>query len=361
MSDTVRARTPTRGHMPRLAFLLLALLPIVANGVIAFVSLRDLARSRAETERSLEAILLLERVDDLAEDSARDQRAYRVYGDPQRLDAYRKAQAALPAKLQNLRDLVTEDGSDPDRLERVSALIAQDTAALAATLTPIEPHARAGSLPPELVASIARSDAIGAAIEDRLNGEERLIAQHFAAIASSTRVVLGSVVLGSVGGIALVGVIFGLMHRDLRRSERLAAANSGALAESEEQFRHIFEESPIGIVLAKQDGQRIVQASPAFCHIVGYRAEEIVGHDLLDVVHVDDREPLSDAIEQVRSGGDCTTVLEGPEIRHVTRSGVIAWARVRLTRLSGADDRKALLLFLVLDITREKRVEAELR
>ena len=54
-------------------------------------------------------------------------------------DAYRKAQAELPAKLQRLRDLVTEDGSDPDRLERVSALIAQDTAALAASLTPIEP------------------------------------------------------------------------------------------------------------------------------------------------------------------------------------------------------------------------------
>ena len=102
MGDSIRAGVYTRGHKLRLAFLLLALLPIVANGVIAFVSLRDLARSNAETERSLEAILLLERVGDLVQDSARDQRAYRVYGDPLALDAYRKARAKLPEKLERL-------------------------------------------------------------------------------------------------------------------------------------------------------------------------------------------------------------------------------------------------------------------
>ena len=47
MGDSIRAGVYTRGHKLRLAFLLLALLPIVANGVIAFVSLRDLARSNA--------------------------------------------------------------------------------------------------------------------------------------------------------------------------------------------------------------------------------------------------------------------------------------------------------------------------
>lgn len=147
MGDSIRAGVYTRGHKLRLAFLLLALLPIVANGVIAFVSLRDLARSNAETERSLEAILLLERVGDLVQDSARDQRAYRVYGDPLALDAYRKARAELPEKLERLRDLMTEDGSDPDRFGRVSALIGQDTAALAASLAPIEPHPLAGGPP----------------------------------------------------------------------------------------------------------------------------------------------------------------------------------------------------------------------
>jgi PAS domain S-box-containing protein len=359
MGDSIRAGVYTRGHKLRLAFLLLALLPIVANGVIAFVSLRDLARSNAETERSLEAILLLERVGDLVQDSARDQRAYRVYGDPLALDAYRKARAKLPEKLERLRDLMTEDGSDPDRFGRVSALIGQDTAALAASLAPIESRPLAGGRPPELAAAVARTEAIGAAIEDRLDGEERLIADRSAANASHSRTAFASVVLGSGGSIALVGIIFGLMGRDLRRSERLAESHSGALQESEQLFRSIFEESPLGKVLVEPDGRHIVQANPAFCQMLGYPTEDVIGRNLFDLVHVDDRALLSDAVKQAdRSSRD---VLGDAEMRHVTHSGAIAWTRSRLTQLGGWGGRKALLLLLVRDITHEKRVEAELR
>jgi PAS domain S-box-containing protein len=359
MGDSIRAGIYTRGHMPRLAFLLLALLPIVANGVIAFVSLRDLARTSAETERSLESILLLERIGDLSDASGRDQRSYRVYGDPQLLDAYREAQAELHAKLQRLRDLETKDGSDPDWLERVSALIAQDTAALAASLTPIEPDPLAGSLPPELATSIARSQAIGAAVSDHRDRESRLIAERSAADASHGRTAFASVVLGSGGSVALVGIIFGLMRRDLRRSERLAESHSGALRESEQLFRSIFEESPMGKVLVEPDGRHIVQANPAFCQMLGYPSDAMIGRNLFDLVHIDDRELLSDAVEQAsRFSRD---VLGDAEMRHVTHSGAIAWTRSRLTQLSGWGGRKALLLFLVRDITHEKRVEAELR
>jgi PAS domain-containing protein len=298
MSDSIRAGTYTRGRMPRLAFLLLALLPIIANGVIAFVSLRDLARTSADTERSLEAILLLERVGDQVQDGARDQRAYRVYGDPELLDSYRKARADLAAKLPRLRDLVTEDGSDPDGLGRLSSLIAQDTAALATSLTPIEPRPLAGPRPPELATSIARAKAIDAAIEDHLAGEERLIADRSAANAARGRTAFASVVLGSGGSIVLLGIIFGLMRRDLRSSEQLAASHSGALRESEQLFRSIFEESPMGKMLVEPDGQHIVQANPAFCQMLGYPSDEMIGRDLFDLVHVDDRELLSDAIDQ---------------------------------------------------------------
>jgi PAS domain S-box-containing protein len=333
MGDSIRAGVHTRGHMPRLAFLLLALLPIVANCAIAFVSLRDLARSNAETERSLEAILLLNRIENLVQDSARNQRTYRVYGDPRLLDAYRKDQAELPVKLQRMRDLVMEDGSDPDLLARVSALIEQDTAALAESLTPIEPPPLAGALPPELATGMARAKAIGAAIDNDRDGEERLIAGRSAADASHGRTAFASVVLGSGGSVALVGIIFGLMRRDLRRSERLAESHSGALQESEQLFRSIFEESPLGKVLVEPDGRHIVQANPAFCQMLGYPTHDMIGRNLFDLVHVDDRALLSDAVEQV-SRSSCD-VLGDAEMRHVTHSGAIAWTRSRLTQLSG--------------------------
>ena len=84
-------------------------------------------------------------------------------------------------------------------------------------------------------------------------------------------------------------------------------------------------------------------------------AEQIIGRTIGDLVHIDDRELLSDAIRR-GTGPDL-----GIEVRYVTHSGAIAWASVRLTQLSASDGRPGLLLALAEDITREKRVEAELR
>ena len=58
----------------------------------------------------------------------------------------------------------------------------------------------------------------------------------------------------------------------------MAAAQSGALEASEQRFRRVFEESPLGILLAENDSQRIVQANPAFCRMLGIEAEQITGN-----------------------------------------------------------------------------------
>jgi PAS domain S-box-containing protein len=220
----------------------------------------------------------------------------------------------------------------------------------------------AASVPDELAAAIKRSTAIQTTINAMLNSEKARLDKRLSAIASHSSVGFVTVVLGGIGSVALIGVIFAMMQRDLRRSERLAATHSGALEESEQRFRRIFEASPIGIVLAEVDRWRIVQASPAFCRMVGHDAQEIVGRDLLDTIHVDDHQLLLDSIRQEASSDHSGSGIgDGTEIRHVTRSGAIAWARVRPARLSGSDSQRPLVLLLIGDITSEKRVEAELR
>ena len=115
------------------------------------------------------------------------------------------------------------------------------------------------------------------------------------------------------------------------------------------RFRRIFEESPLGVLLANQDDQRIVEANPAFCRMLGYTSDQIAELTIADITHIDDRELLDDAARHV------------VEIRYVTSTAAIAWARVSLTQLSAVGYRQPLLLGLVEDITREKRAEAELR
>ena len=55
-----------------------------------------------------------------------------------------------------------------------------------------------------------------------------------------------------------------------------------ALRESEERFRKVFEEGPIGMVLTSRDFG-FCSANPAFCRMWGYTPEEMNGLTFLDV------------------------------------------------------------------------------
>ncbi|HEY2617907.1 MAG TPA: PAS domain S-box protein [Acetobacteraceae bacterium] len=355
MSGTIRARFDMDGRAAWLIPTALAVLLIAANGVLAFAYLHQLHRASAAVDRSLQVMLVLKQIEDLSEACGRDQRSYRLSGDAQYLNPYRRAQMDLPAKLARLRELAADDDNQIGRFYSLTAMIEQDEAELAATLTPLEARFSDGRLPPELVAGMDRTIAIEAAIGAMRQNEQNRLHDQFAATESYNAITLGTGMLIRTGAIVLVVGIIAVMFRKARRNEQLATAQADALRESELRFRRIFEESPLGIVLADPDSQRIVQANPAFCRMLGTESEQMIGSPVVDLTHVDDRAMLADAI---RLG---TGPVGGVEARCVTRSGAIAWASVRLTQLSGPAGRPGLLLALIEDITREKRVEAELR
>jgi PAS domain S-box-containing protein len=254
-----------------------------------------------------------------------------------------------------LRQLVSDDSMRTQQFDRLSSQIEQDSAALASSLTPIPLSGATAGIPPELAEGINRTNSLETAIDDLVNAETNLLVQRLQAISSHDAIIFTSVVLGTLGGIALTGIIFALMRRDLRRTEQLAATRSGALQDSERRFRRIFDESPLGKVLAEPGTLRILQANLAFCRMLGIAEERIVAKTLTELTHIDDREVLAEAI---RNGTGLNLDIE---VRYVSQSHAIAWTRVHLTQMTTSDGRPGLLLALTEDITREKRVEAELR
>lgn len=351
--------TSTRLHyvpppVLRLVVVLLALIIIIANGAMAVIVLYQQRDSDSRVGRALQAMLALKEVADLTEGSGKSLRVYLLTGDTYWLDSYRTRVRELPEELLRLRDLIADDGTQISRLERLVTMIDFDRAALAASLTANEQSIDLHPSSQELVSGANRTNHIVTAVDEMLQSEAKLLEGHISLDSSHGKIALATVFLGTIGGIVLIGFIFLLMRRDVRQSEQLAEVQSGALLESELRFRRIFEQSPVGIVLIEQDGRRIVQANPAFCRMVGYDGDAISGMAIADMTHVDDRRLLTDAIAR-------GTDADGVEIRHVTRSGVIAWARVHLAALSTSDERPGYLLALVEDVTREKRVEAELR
>ena len=155
--------------------------------------------------------------------------------------------------------------------------------------------------------------------------EQKLLSEHLAAIDLRSTMVVSTIVLGTLGSVALIGVIVLQVRREARQNESLAEATSEALHESERRFRRVFEESPLGKLLAEAGSLRIVQANPAMCDMLGYDEYEMIGETMLSIAHVDDRDLLADAI------GRATDPNHIIEVRYLARSGVVAWARVRLT------------------------------
>jgi PAS domain S-box-containing protein len=71
--------------------------------------------------------------------------------------------------------------------------------------------------------------------------------------------------------------------RDISERKRVESQ----LRESEERFRLIFDEAPIGMALVTLDGS-FVRLNRAFCEIVGYPAEELERLRFADITHPDD-------------------------------------------------------------------------
>src|ERR1700758_2883926 len=97
------------GRDVRLILCALAFALIVINGVLAFAYVSELHNAVARVNRSLQVVRALKEIEDLVEESVQDQWIYRIYGDAQRLDSYRKAQSELPTQLRRLRDLVVDE------------------------------------------------------------------------------------------------------------------------------------------------------------------------------------------------------------------------------------------------------------
>ena len=150
----------------RLVFLALAFLLAVADGVAAIVVWTQLRVTDARVDRASQAAFALQDIEDGVVRISQDQLAYRMSGDVDWLQGYRREAAKLPGELARLHDLVAGSDSQSSQLADLTRLIDQDHVELEATLTPIQPHFDSGRLPAELAANIARTNAIFAAADE---------------------------------------------------------------------------------------------------------------------------------------------------------------------------------------------------
>ncbi len=151
--------------------------------------------------------------------------------------------------------------------------------------------------------------------------------------------------LGNIVG--LVGIA-----RDMTELKRAETE----LRNSEERFRLMFENAPVGMVIVSPE-KTLRKINPAFQRLVGYSEEEIVGHTYAFYTHPDDLPQNLLVTDQFLRGEIPGYALEK---RYVRKDGEVIWVNVNVSplRLPGEPDR--LLLAIVEDITDRKRAESAL-
>lgn len=130
-----------------------------------------------------------------------------------------------------------------------------------------------------------------------------------------------------------------------------------ALRESEERFRRLFEQSPLGKAMAGLDF-RFRAVNPALCEMLGYTPEELIGRSFLDVVHPDDRESCATMGSDLVNGAVPQIQLEE---RFVRKSGEPLWVSVNVGPIRDPDGRILYTLGVIENIDERKRIAEALQ
>jgi PAS domain S-box-containing protein len=130
-----------------------------------------------------------------------------------------------------------------------------------------------------------------------------------------------------------------------------------ALRSSEERWCRLFETSAAGMALIRLDGI-FTAANPALQRMLGRTEEEIVGCNVLELNHEDERAATADAWAKFRSGSLTERHVEKQYLR---KDGTPVWLNITTTLVPTNETATAFLQSVYMDITERVRFEAALR
>lgn len=189
-------------------------------------------------------------------------------------------------------------------------------------------------------------EQIGKGEIDRFRLEERFLKKNQDIVWGN----LTSMVLRNEAG----EILYGLgMVEDITERKQAEVA----LRQSEEQFRRVFDEAPIGMSLATLDNQYI-RVNRAFYEMLGYTQSELMALSFVEITHPEDLDLEMPCIEQVFQGEIDSFALEK---RYLTKNRAIIWVNLTLIALREHTGKFLYTLAMIEDITERKQAEEALR
>jgi PAS domain S-box-containing protein len=129
------------------------------------------------------------------------------------------------------------------------------------------------------------------------------------------------------------------------------------LRASEESWRRLFETSAAGMALTRLDGV-FTTANPALQRMLGRAEKEIVGRNVLELNHEDERAATAEAFAKYKSG---LLTERHAEKKYLKKDGTPVWLNITTTLVPATETAAPLLQSVYMDITERVRFEAALR
>lgn len=152
-------------------------------------------------------------------------------------------------------------------------------------------------------------------------------------------------------GLGIVdGLIIGLVDATTREEAQ------AALRESETNYRLLAENQSALIVKVGPDN-RLRYANPAYCHLFGKRAQDLIGRDFMPLVHEDDRATTEAAMARLKDPPHSVTLEQR------VRTAAKGWRWVSWQDTAVLDDAGRIVGIVGVgrDITEQRHAEAALR
>jgi diguanylate cyclase (GGDEF)-like protein/PAS domain S-box-containing protein len=129
-----------------------------------------------------------------------------------------------------------------------------------------------------------------------------------------------------------------------------------AIEQSAARFRSVFERASVGIAMMAPDG-RLIEVNHAFCAILGYRHEELIGLTVGAITHPADIEAELHFMQRMLAGEIESYNMEK---RYLRKDGELAWVNLSVTNMARTQGEPDCLVSIAKDIQARKQAETSL-
>jgi PAS domain S-box-containing protein len=130
-----------------------------------------------------------------------------------------------------------------------------------------------------------------------------------------------------------------------------------ALRRSEERFRKIFEEGPLGMAIVGLD-YHLVKVNAMLCQMLGYTQQELTNLTFAQVTYPEDVDKDVQHVQRLLRGEISFFNIEK---RYLKKNGEVLWGDLTGSIMGDETGHPLYLMGMVQDITERKRMEEELR